>query len=1167
MAQIVYFKDPIDETKVVELISKGTLNQALKELGIEKDPLCVTINGMTPEDVDVQIILDDTDVVEIRRLVHGGGGDSGTKQALATIVQIASLVVASFYTGGAAAAILFAGAVVSGALNKWAQDLMNAVSSSGEEEKRAAQTNNFSTKSASNKARPLMPITMSIGSHKFAPDVHADVFVDRYRSENAQTIGAPYRNSSKNFGLVASNGPMALNNSWATMPANYISAGIPQYPIKISPYGYFSTLEPLTPYENSVICDDVKNKYLAAIAGTEILRTNINAYSFLPSYIAINSICYHFDASDPYRGRFNYTWCIFRYYYTRAIYYPALTWSTLGQVFDGTLQLDVPTSTRYYGNKFLAAVDDPLTINPFSTYTLPFDTRPYTHAERCDDFRNMLLSMNGGAYTTTPKTTANTTQELIFSPTIKQTFSGIPTSTQVFNFGIGDINITDRRVGNLEVGPNDGVLDYSNVLKTGANKWKIPSFVKFDRSFDFFEDVQNFPQKELTNSGDIETIIDVSDNGKYNFVYFSGKYGMDVFSFAFKGRLYRTSPTGFIQNTTHVQVQYKLSDSNVWSNMVVLDASYEVITLENNNTQEVYLRYSLSRSDVSFNMDQYLEVRIRKVTLDSTDNITMSASDSRISSLSIVDAAFTQSPTSYGALNMADRNRPMNVEGLAIDSLISDSARTNEYTATVDSKCWVYNYSTDSWSWTYTRNPAFWFLYISRGGFLNSIADGQLTAPYSPTYGWVNYPGHPNNTDHIFGGGYKDEEIDMDKILEWGYFCQEHDLKIDMVIRDDVSVSELLEKVANVGRASVSYNIGLLSVVIEDPEQIPKTLFGMANIKAGTFSVDYTVGSPVRKVVGQFTNRETWESDTVESIVPYSDPLVVKDISIVIEGVTERDQAQREVNILAARQFYQRRSYSWETDHEGYGVERGDLVYLSHDSTQYGFSGRVMEFLVQSGVAIGFKTGSILDSVVEYVTMKEPNGNLETYRCSFDGDKVLFVDLYPIEKTSFYLNATEKNEQSDYPNSIPEDFSFIADIKETTGKLVRISERQRSDDDGFKFMAVDEDPAMWAYEFDDVIPSGSMEDSIHIASVTSAGVKDLGEGLARVFWEVDGAELVEIINQSTGLPVMANGNYSFSSGTVVLELVSGVKYDLEIRPLAFGVPYKSVNQVVSIWLK
>ena len=188
---------------------------------------------------------------------------------------------------------------------------------------------------------------------------------------------------------------------------------------------------------------------------------------------------------------------------------------------------------------------------------------------------------------------------------------------------------------------------------------------------------------------------------------------------------------------------------------------------------------------------------------------------------------------------------------------------------------------------------------------------GTYLPPYSPTYGWQNYAGHPNNTSHIFGGGYTDDKLDMDKILEWAFFCDENNLKLDLVLKDEESVADTLEKIANVGRASVTYYGGTLSVVFEDPEQVPVCMFGMGNILAGPFAVDYSVGDPVRRVRAQFVNRENWETEEVEALVPFSDPEVVKEIEMTFVGITEKSQAQREVNILAARQYYQKRTYTF----------------------------------------------------------------------------------------------------------------------------------------------------------------------------------------------------------------------------------------------------------------
>lgn len=99
MAKIIYFISPFDESKKTEIISKGTLRYAMRELGIEHDPVAVIINGMNPDEVDMDMVLDDTDIVEIRRVVNGGG-KSENKSIAATVIQIVAVVAVIAFGGG-----------------------------------------------------------------------------------------------------------------------------------------------------------------------------------------------------------------------------------------------------------------------------------------------------------------------------------------------------------------------------------------------------------------------------------------------------------------------------------------------------------------------------------------------------------------------------------------------------------------------------------------------------------------------------------------------------------------------------------------------------------------------------------------------------------------------------------------------------------------------------------------------------------------------------------------------------------------------------------------------------------------------------------------------------------------------------------------------------------
>src|SRR5690606_11887019 len=160
------------------------------------------------------------------------------------------------------------------------------------------------------------------------------------------------------------------------------------------------------------------------------------------------------------------------------------------------------------------------------------------------------------------------------------------------------------------------------------------------------------------------------------------------------------------------------------------------------------------------------------------------------------------------------------------------SGTTNKLSAEVEASCWSYNFSTETWEWKHTRNPAFWFLYFAHGLFLNTKDDYPAEYPYldNALYrGFQNYPGLEDNIEHILGAGLTDEEIDLDKILEWAEFCEDQELYLDIVFREDTSCADVLERIANCGRGSSTYINGKLSVVYEAPNQVPTCMFGMGN--------------------------------------------------------------------------------------------------------------------------------------------------------------------------------------------------------------------------------------------------------------------------------------------------------------------------------------------------
>lgn len=1179
MAKVVYFVSPFDDLKRNEFESDKTIGEVLIELGIEKESLSVIINGECPPDCDLEYKLSELDTLEIRRIVNGEGSSSGKKD-LAMVVQIAALVAVTILSGGATSpwlltGILVASSLVSGALMQRAAQLAMGDNSGDGRTEADISTNSYSLNNITNEARPLSAVPLVMGSHRIAPDIIAQPKKDIIYNTpfpNVTSEIPPIVQNNYIPGIVSTNGPLAIDSSWIDMPANYIAPGFPYYAIKIAPYNWGVLPGTLTPSLSSYIISQIKSEYLAKGANPSVM--NFFAYSIAGSVFAPLVI---YETTGPYAGRYNLFFFLARAY-ERPGKLDYLS-GAISNLYTGTVGLESGAAGSWREGHFFISVGALLVPVYFNAAnSLLFDETGYIPLARVGSLSvywypsTFLGSDNAAAIMGKISTYLNTLNNGVFNSSNKAnsfaierqlvTFGvtsvieeGIDVSSQVFNYGIGDLTISERKIGAYDAEIAGLQSEYSKIKKTvGPKQWKIPN-IGFPSFSVFPTDVKVEERKKLSNYDQNTNATDVLDQNTYNFIYFDGKYGHDIINFYITGHIYSTNTsTGFGTNSTILEVQWRATPSEAW----VLAGSFGVLSVQNNNTKKLSLKVNISNIGIPLN--EKLQMRVRKITLDSSDNNNNKVCSLYIEKLCSYRSAFGY----YGDFSI---NAPENLEGLYISSLISESSQTNKYSALVDSKCWVYDFDLETWSWSYNRNPAFWFLFYARGGFLNLDSNPAYAFPYSPTDGWQNHAGHTDNSERIFGVGLTDSKIDLERILEWAEFCEDQELYMDLVLKDDTSCAEVLERISNIGRGSVTYYSGKLSVVWEDPEQIPTCLFGMGNIKAGSFAVTYKVSDPVRKVTVNYVNRETWETEFVEALVPFSDPDNINFVEITLEGVTETEQAQREANILAARQYFQRRTYSWEVDIEGLIAKRGDLVYLSHDSTQYGFSGRIKKFIVEAGVVVGIETTSILDSEINFITVKEPNGDMSIYECHLENGNIYFDEYYPLEKASQFVDNVTDNLLSNYPNSIPEDFVFISGAKETPGKIVRISEISTTEDYGFKIVAIDEDPAMWAYEYDSIIPSESFDDAELSLSVTNVEYKDLGGGLLKINWENVNGEMITIINEDTMVPIEASGSVTFTGGEVILELLPDTKYNLIIRPFSIGTAYKSTDKKVKVWLR
>ena len=748
-------------------------------------------------------------------------------------------------------------------------------------------------------------------------------------------------------------------------------------------------------------------------------------------------------------------------------------------------------------------------------------------------------------------------------------------SVQTFNLGLGDFEVYKRAIGKREY-DEEGWGDFAfqelqfriEYKKDINHRFRTYNYGPYTLStFGVFPDVNPKGEAQFSNRvpGDIGPVLP-SDPSDHAWIYFEGQKGQNYFKFELEGSLYSLDNGEYGANWVVVQIQTKKSSDSEWSEYL------SPITVINDSAQ-IYSRTFGVTVDVDDN--ETLMIRIRKTRNDELDNTTK-----LVARMNIVRSYFARDgertyEDENGLIQYlspdkdAEYRLPLNIEGLKISGRINQDATTNNYTVAIRAKCYYWDESLKDWVWGHTRNPAWWFLYFARGGFLNKNSNGsEQSFPFSPTNCWQNYAGHPGNEELIWGGGYTHDQIDIERIKEWALFCDREGFGIDLVIRDETSVSDVLEKIANTGRASVHYENGLLGVVFEDPEQIPVAMFGMANIEAGSFTASYNMSDLPTKIRCFFSDRDDdFELTFVEADVPFADQSRLKVVEITLVGVTDKDIAQRECNLLAARQYFQTRTYSWTTDHEGFIAKRGDLVYLAHDSVQFGTSGRVHKFIVKEGRVVGIESTSIPEQD-GWIMVRSPNGNMKKYRYEVKDKKIIFLDNYSLIDAPYFLVERKRdgiNEQSRFRNSIAEDFIFIADVKSTVGKLVRIASVEASEGNRFTYSAFDEDQALWAYEKGQTIEGTSFNDSTSSVWARNVGYVDKGDHVT-IYWDGSDATLFMVINAETNQPFDLNGSFSTGEKEVKLTLDRKKQYTIKIVPMNLISGIGNASSEVKFWL-
>lgn len=343
--------------------------------------------------------------------------------------------------------------------------------------------------------------------------------------------------------------------------------------------------------------------------------------------------------------------------------------------------------------------------------------------------------------------------------------------------------------------------------------------------------------------------------------------------------------------------------------------------------------------------------------------------------------------------------------------------------------------------------------------------------------------GHYNaSTGELLAGmGLSDAMIDIPAFQAFMLHCQANGYTYDFQLKDARNHREVLNSIALAGMGTLSDAGGRISVAWAGAEQPLSAVVNMATIKKGQFQVDYSLANAADGVEVNFFNRETWAMDTLRIPAPGVET-ILNPVQIEPEGVTDTERAAEAGRYHLAQSLYQYKDISFSTDLEHLSYRRLSKLSLSHDLTQWGYSGSLRTVTRATN-----SFSVLLDDTVPpppagdaYIGLRVP-GEL-TYRVFKVGvfneaTRLLTINsLWPADMP--FPDATTDNP--------PWDYKWCYDFKPSPGQEVRVVNITPENDlKGASVSVVQEGPEFWVYVKTGVYipsPNGSLLQTRPIAS-------------------------------------------------------------------------------------
>lgn len=342
-----------------------------------------------------------------------------------------------------------------------------------------------------------------------------------------------------------------------------------------------------------------------------------------------------------------------------------------------------------------------------------------------------------------------------------------------------------------------------------------------------------------------------------------------------------------------------------------------------------------------------------------------------------------------------------------------------------------------------------------------TLANTRETGLSNPGAQMLSYiRGYYDEDGRLIGGmGLSDMFIDIPAFQAFMLHCKANSYTYDFYLRDPRNHEEVLSALAMAGFGQFTNSSGKISVAWAGAQQPISAVVNMATIKDAQFQVDYTLSNTADGIELSYFDREIWDTTTLRVAAP-GVTTILNPAQITAEGVTDAARAAELARYHLGQSLYQYKDISFATDLEHLSYRRMSILSLSHDLTQWGFSGSIMSATRVNGVVT-----LQLDTEVPPPTTTNAYIGLRilgelTYR-------VFQVQPFSQPSTVVRLVGAWPSD-APFPGSTPDnaawDTKYCYDFKQSPGYTVRVVSIEPDNDlAGAQVSVVPESEEFWNY--------------------------------------------------------------------------------------------------------